>query len=126
MTGVDGLTNELSNLFLDYEPPAGYQWSRPAHLRETSLTIIGKGKREQIRFEAIAKLTIASEGLQITLRDGKIISGVHAPPTFNGKPYRARLYGLQYRQDGRVTKKEIPFDRVSVIVFAPRKAMGGR
>jgi hypothetical protein len=126
VTDVDGSTNELSNLFLDYNPPSGYHWSFNAYFRESSVSIIADGKEKRIKFEAIAKLTMGTERLQLTLRDGKVISGVHAPPTFNGKPYRARLCGVQYQQDGRVTKKEIPFERVSLIVFAPRKAMGER
>jgi len=121
VTGLDGNVSELSNVFLRYDPPSGYQWSVPAYLAKTSIDIMVDGKKKTVDFGTISDLAYANGMVTLTLRSGGKLSGPYAPPTFNDKPYRPNLYGIQYGSDGSIRKVEIPFEKVNTVAFAASK-----
>jgi hypothetical protein len=116
ITDLDGVTTEVSNLFMVYDPPfPNFYYS--AINRQTYLTIMVNEREDKIYFSSISGLTVEDGNVKFTLNDGDELSGVFFPPTINSKPFIARVYGVQYGLDGHISLFSLPFESLRSIVI---------
>lgn len=128
VTDLHGMTSEVSNVYLTFDPPAGYLYvPTSARQRTTALKMLVDGVEREIDFGAISNFERETGQIKLKLHDGDVLVGSYVPPFYSydrGLSFRPRLQGAQYSSGGTVSAFSTPLNDVQNIVFLPAPGSG--
>lgn len=128
VTDLEGMTSQVSNVYLTFDPPAGYLYVPTSpRQRTTVLKMLVDGVEREIDFGAISNFERETGKIRLTLRDGDVLVGSYYPPYYSydrGLVFRPRLQGVQYSPVGDPSAFSIPFKDVKNIVFLTAPGSG--
>jgi hypothetical protein len=121
ITPLNGIPEEVSNIWLRSIAPSGYQWyqgsSRTNRVSQTSLTVSDGQTEKSLPISTIKRIALDGNKVSVTLQDGKQVSGEFVWPSVEGEKFELEWNGVLYDSKGNISEFSIPFQRVSVLEF---------